>query len=171
MRMPVTALALAVIAVGCAADSENDAVILPPNDPSLDRQIAELEPGTSSEAIKARLGEPFDENTAEFEPGLTMLFYGRWRLDFEDGKLSRRIKYLATETAIDDQVVDRQTRAVNRAILATQPGSTVIAEARSKFGRPDTYEIVANTPETVVVLSYGEWELTFVDGTLEHRQK
>ena len=162
-----------LVASGCSADSGSEAEHKPPrNSPALDKKVAALEPGMSTDNVEARLGEPFDENLREVEPGITMLFYGRWRLDFEDGKLSRRIKYSPERPIRNDRGVEGQKeRALDRKVLSLKPGTTSMATVRSQFGRPVTYEIVKNAPGKEVALSYEWWELTFVDGILVHRQR
>ena len=99
-----------------------------------------------------------------------MLFYGRWQLFFEDGRLDRRVKYVLERPFPDDSVVDQKERALDRKVLDLRLG-TSLAAVKSKLGVPDTYTIYKNAPGKEEALSYEAWDLTFVDGALAHRQK
>lgn len=142
----------------------------PPNSKALDREVVALKPGMSLESVQARLGEPQSDRKFGGEPGVQMLFYDRWQLLFEDGHLARRIKYVFERPFPDPSTVDQKEKAFDRRVLDLKRGASISA-IRSKFGPPDTYEIIRTVPRREEILAYELWELTFVDGALNHRQK
>ncbi len=169
-------IVLCLVAVGlmqgaCSRDDGNaENFRAPSNNPALDRKIQALRPGMSLNAVRAKLGKPLGERDFEKDPEIHMLFYGRWQLLFEDGKLDRRIKYVIERTPPEPAHIDKEERALQRVVLSLKPGvsKTVV---RSALGPPDTYEIVKGAPHSKEVLSYELWELTFVDNALVLRNK
>lgn len=162
--------ALTVATSGCGDKTPSTEVWLPKNSPALDRQIAELNRGMSVESVKARLGKPLSENTVdEGNRTVAMLFYGRWQLLFDDGKLDRRVKYVFERPIPKVGVDDQKERALDRRVLALRPGMPMGA-IKSRLGVPDTFEIDRNDPEEIT-LSYKYWRLAFVNGVLKLRNR
>jgi hypothetical protein len=125
----------------------------------------------SVEHVRAKLGEPIAENSADAEYAFVEnLMYGRWQLQFEDGSLERRIKVLRVRPIpVFSPREERQDGALDRRVRSLRLGMPMEA-VRARLGRAESYEIDRNVPKEEF-LSYGPWELTFIDGSLKHRQR
>lgn len=173
MKRRVAALALCLVAIGgaligCSEESGNGGVPWPPpNSKALDRRVLALESGMSVERVRAELGEPLTENSVDAEYAVVEnLMYGRWQLQFEDDSLMKRIKVLTNNPGL----LLRVGRAgLDRKVRSLKLGMPMVA-VRARLGRPEAYEIDRNAPKEEF-LSYGAWELSFINGTLRHRQR
>jgi hypothetical protein len=128
-----------------------------------------LKQGTSVEGVRGWLGEPLATRTLGDEPAVEMLFYGRWQLLFEDGKLANRVKYVNEHPIRVGASTERRERALAQRVLGLRRGVSR-ATIRSRFGVPKTIEITGDDPREET-LSYGAWHLIFVGGALRWRNR
>jgi hypothetical protein len=135
--------------------------------------VATLEPGTSVEAVRAELGDPPQAGTHDAEGVLlTTLIYGRWVLQFEDGRLTERIKDLDLRPIPAGNTFmweEKRDRAVDQEVLDLHLGMSM-ATVRSRLGGPEAIALGRNDPKEET-LSYGFWDLRFVDDALTYRQR
>jgi hypothetical protein len=177
-------LAFALLAIllggaGCSGElGGEDLPWPPPNDRALDREVLDLEQGISAGEIEEALGRPDSVSAVEPEsdPAILMMFYGRWRLQLEEGGLAERIKYvferpIPLEPDPDEMRSTRKrARALTRAVHELELGAS-IASVKSKLGAPGTYAIRGDAPKEEVLTYPHGWELTFLDAALYHRQR
>lgn len=113
---------------------------------------------TINETI-ARLGEPVSRSG---EAGGEELNYGFWQLEFNRGRLVRKVRVRVPARGGKPPVTHDTSAEIQKLV----PGVKISA-VRQSLGRPEeVYESWEGDDEEEVVLRYGEWELTFVGGVL-----
>lgn len=146
--------------VGCSSSSNADrSVEISPE--RLARQMRVLPLGVSVDAAEGRVGQP----RSRFPHGEEVsLLYGRWHLVFEDGVLVRKIRYCGSRPK------PRYARRSVGALIQRLPGEALKA-IEEKVGPPEDCSEMFEEQGTVVIYSYGDWELSFEEGRLQTRTK
>jgi hypothetical protein len=153
-------LFLAMCAVGCGTGGSASNSLVSRTRVEAERLAKRMPLGTSVQAALDKLGRP----NSRFHEGRTeALHYGRWNLEFDDGRLARK----STERIPLGGV--RPRSHFDEVVLGLTLGES-IPEVRPKLGRPERIiETWEGQDEKVTVLGYGGWQITFVDDRLEER--
>ncbi len=122
-----------------------------------------LGPGISSTTVESRLGQPLSETVVDEE---VLFQYGLWQLVFTEQGFEMAQKRFAFDQRRSSPATDARVRRLH-------PGVTMAA-AETVLGQPESRSLQyepGSEPTTFRILSYGPWELRFVDGRLDSRTK
>jgi hypothetical protein len=146
--------------VGCGNGGSGSVASVRRTHGEVEELAARMPLGTSVQAALRELGRP---SNRAVDGHTEALHYGRWNLEFEGGRLTRRSTSKFPRGGV------RPKSNFDKVVLGLTLGES-IPEVRPKLGRPERIiETWEGHDEKVTVLGYGGWQITFVNGRLEQR--
>ncbi len=125
--------------------------------------IAQLRLGEAVDGVIDEIGQPRDVTK---EGRSEELNYGEWQLRFTDGKLASKSIVRGPQGRLPDS-----PKVTTPRVLGLRLGMSIDAVER-QLGRPQNLsETWEGNEERVSNLRYGEWQLTFVNGRLDQRER
>jgi hypothetical protein len=160
--LAICVVVLSVGGIGCAQDGAGPAVARTqtPDLKILDKSIPKLEPGSSTEDVRAKIGAPIEEST--LEDGEVSLSYGNglWQLFFDPDLVASTRHYRAGYWPSGRNVapLDREVRGLK--------ARSSMAEVKRQFGEPESWVIEIPGEKESLWYGPGRWKLMFSDDML-----